>query len=387
MKEQEFKDALEQLKTDMEGKNKAEVKTIMEDFETKYNSLLLDEIKVATDELKAEFKTQIDAVQAHSDALDVKLQAKVSKDNAPKDELKTLIADNFDEIKTVSKGKPISIETKTVANMTLSTALTGDAPRTYATEVAMVPGQLVNVADLVGASINIAGGTYTYPLESGGEGSITTQTEGSDKGQKDYDFTMTDIATDFIAGFAVYSKKMANNLPFLESFLPNALRRDYWIAENTVFNTALASAALASTEIITSKNKVEMIINEIARLEGLNEAPNAIAMKPADFYSILKIEKSTGAGYGLPPGITFENGQMRIMGIPVFKVNWPAANKYYVGDWNEVKKIVTEGMSVEFSEHDEDNFRKNNISARVEAQVGIGLLRENALIFGDFTAT
>ena len=109
--------------------------------------------------------------------------------------------------------------------MTLGNNLTGDQIRIYGDEVAIVPSPKLNVADLVG-TINIDGGTYTFPRESGSEGAIGIQTEGNDKSQIDYDITMVDVNTDFIAGFAVYSKKMANNLPFLESFLPEALRRD-----------------------------------------------------------------------------------------------------------------------------------------------------------------
>ena len=44
---------------------------------------------------------------------------------------------------------------------------------------------------------------------------------------------MIDANTDFIAGFAVYSKKMRNNLPFLESTLSLDLRDDYFRGENS----------------------------------------------------------------------------------------------------------------------------------------------------------
>ena len=279
----ELQTALDTLTLDLEGKTKKEAKALIDafakDYESKFDKKLADEIKDATDlletDLKKDFDDKLKIKQEHLDKLDVKLQAKVVQGEAPKDELKQLITDNFDEIKTVRKGKGVSIETKTVANMTLSTALTGDQPRTYDNTVAAVPGQLLNVDDLC-QSISISGGTFTYPLESGGEGTITTQTEGSDKAKVDYDFTMSDVKTDFIAGFVVYSKKMANNLPFLESFLPQALRRDYWISENTIFDAVLAAAATASTQVITSQNKVEMLVAEIATLEGANENPDTI---------------------------------------------------------------------------------------------------------------
>ena len=385
MDEKQLKDALAELKTDMEGKSKAEAKALVDEFKTTFDDAL-EEIKTSNSDANDEIKGSLTAIQDHIDKLDVKMQKKAELDNRPKDELKALITENYDEISKVRKGKGVHIESKTVANMTLSTALTGDQPRTYSDEVAAVPGQLVNVADLC-QNITISGGTFTYPLESGGEGTITTQTEGSDKAQVDYDFTMTDVNTDFIAGFCVYSKKMANNLPFLESFLPQALRRDYWIAENTVFDGVLNSAATASSQVITSQNKVEMLVQEIATLEGSNYAPNGIVVTPADFWDIMITEKSTGAGYGLPGFVTYDGGVLRINGIPVFKANWVDTNKYFVGDWSQVKKITTMGLAVEFSEHDEDNFRKNNISARVEAQVGIALLRTGAMIYGDFTAT
>ena len=132
---------------------------------------------------------------------------------------------------------------------------------------------------------------------------------------------------------------------------------------------------------------MERIISAIATLEGSNFYANGVVMTPADFWDILVTEKSTGAGYGLPGVVTFDGGVMRINGIPIYRANWVDANKYYVGDWSRVNKIVTEGLSLDFSESDEDNFRKNNITARIEAQVALAVEQPAAVIYGDFTAT
>lgn len=344
--------------------------------------------KEEIDNLKNEiagYNENIEKMQTQLDEIATEQKKNATDAKKSKDSLKHLIQENYDDIKNVRKGNTVNIETKAVGNMTTAN-LTGDEQRDYAPGVVALPGQALNVADLI-MPVTIEGGTYTFMQETGGEGAPATQTEGNDKAQVDYDFEAVDVTTDFIAGFAVYSKKMANNLPFLESFLPQALRRDYWIAENSAFNTTLAAGVTASTQVITSKNKVEMLINELATLEAANYMPNVMVIRPADFYDILKTEKSTGAGYGLPGVVTFDNGQMRINGIPVIRANWLAANKYYVGDFTYVKKIITEGLSVEFSNSDEDNFRKNNITARVEAQVGLAIERASAIIYGDFTAT
>jgi len=376
----EIKTALDGIKGQVEAKSteqKAEVKSMIEALEAK--------MKEENGSAISELKSALEAIQAHADKLDVKLQEKsvaVKSDDYFTNVTKS-ITDKFDEIKSVRKGN--SIETKVVGNMTLPVNLTGAQPKDYNFDVVMIPGQMVNVSDLVG-SVNISGGTYTFVREGVGEGSIATQTEGSNKAQRDYDFTMVDVNTDFIAGFARYSKKMANNLPFLTSFIPKALRRDYFIAENAAFYAVLAAAATDSPQIITGSNKVEMLVKDIALQQGLNYTVNAVVVTPADFYSILLTEKSTGAGYGLPGVVTFDNGQLRINGIPVYQATWMAANKYFVGDWSRVTKVITEGLSLEFSEHEGTNFVANNITARIESQTALAVEQPAAILLGDFTA-
>jgi len=145
----------------------------------------------------------------------------------------------------------------------------------------------------------------------------------------------------------------------------------------------LAAAATAST--LTSGNKIERLISNVSVLEGINHIVNGIVISPADYWSIMVTEKSTGAGYGLPGVVTFDGGVLRISGIPIYKATWVAANKYYVGDWARVKKVVTEGLSLDFSETEGSNFVKNEITARIEAQVALAVEQPSALIFGDFT--
>ena len=372
----ELKEQLEALTLKLEGKSHEEVKSAIEAFEVKNNEVINNQIK----EVKESFEVQLKELQNHADKLDVKLQEKAQKEMVKGDAIKSAINENFDSIKAVRKGQAVQV--KAVGDMTLGASLSGDQPRDYNYDVVSAPGQALNVSDLAG-SVSISGGTYTFVKVVKGEGSISAQTEGSSKTQIDYDYTMVDVNTDFIAGFARYSKKMSNNLPFLESSLPTELRRDYLIAENASFNTVLAAAATAST--LTSGNKIERLISNVSVLEGINHIVNGIVISPADYWSIMVTEKSTGAGYGLPGVVTFDGGVLRISGIPIYKATWVAANKYYVGDWSRVKKVVTEGLSLDFSETEGNNFVKNEITARIEAQVALAVEQPSALIFGDFT--
>lgn len=374
----ELKEQLEALTVKLEGKSKEEVKTAIEAFETKNKEVIELAVKAVQDEMQ----TKLDAIQAHADKLDVKLQEKSKKDVAKGDSIKAAITENIDKIKAVKKGS--SVEIKAVGDMGTAN-LTGDEPRDYNFDVVKFPNQKANVSDLVG-NVMISGGTYTFTREVTGEGSISTQTEGSSKSQIDYDFLNVDVSTDFLAGFARYSKKMKNNLPYLESFIPNVLRRDYMKAENAAFNARLVAEATASTEIITGQNKIEMLIAEIAKLDGLDRDVNAIVMTPADYWDILITEKSTGAGYGLPGVVSLDGGVLRINGIPLLKATWVTANKYFVADWSRINKVTTEGLSLDFSEEEGTNFVKNQITARIEAQVALAVEDKLSIVYGDFTA-
>lgn len=390
MEAHELKDAISNLEKSLEGKSAEFAKTAVTEMKSAIDveiKSLIEKAGEANEAQLTELKGLAEAQQKHLDTLDVKIQAGNLGKKGMKtvsQELKTAIQDNFEQIKTVKKGHSVELEIKAVGDMTTGN-ITGDEERDFSNVVAKVPNQKVNFSDLVGV-IPIGGGTYTFPRESAGEGAMATQTEGSSKAQRDYDFAHIDVTTDFIAGFARYSKKMANNVQYLESFLPGALRRDYLKAESGIFNTALIAQATASAQVITGKNKPEMIMNEIATLEALDFDVDGIVLTTADYYSILQVEKSGGAGYGLPLGWSFDGNVLRCLGIAVVKANWLAPNKYYVGDWSTVKKVVTEGLSVQFSTEDGDNFTKNNITGRIESQVGLAVHRPDAVIFGDFTA-
>ena len=379
----ELKEQLDALKKSLEAKNAEEVKNAITAFESKFNEAVAQETKAVKEELTA----QLEEVKKHANELDVKLQAKAKAERNNGDSIKGMITDNFENIKNVRKGN--AVEVKAVGDMTLGNNLTGDQPRDYNFDVVMKPGQKVNVSDLVG-SVAISGGTYTFVRETASEGSIgAVSSEGATKNQIDYDLSMIDVNTDFIAGYSRYSKKMRNNLPFLESFLPSALRRDYAKAENAEYNSVLEAEATASTLVGADyATKAEQLVKEIALLQGTDYEVNGVVISPEAWYDIQVSEKSSGAGYGLPGIVTLDGGVMRINGIPVFQATWLSdSDKYFVGDWSRIKQVITEGLGLEFSEQDGDNFKQNMITARIEKQCALAVEQPDAIVFGDFAAT
>ena len=350
-----------------------------------------NEMKALADDLQAKNATQtetLEAMQKHLDILDLKSQDKKSSEVTATFESDVVgeIKSNFDNIKNVTKGKSASLELKAVGTMTSAGNITpaNAIVNTYQSGIAMIPGQMLNFSQLV-PTVSSATGAYVVYRETVGEGAIATQNDGAVKSQIDFDTAPITYNATYLAGFAKYAKQMAQDLPFLTSWLPTALRREYFIAENARFHTALAAAATA-VPAGTLGNEIERIIKVIALLEIKNFSANGVVINPADWAKIAITEKSTGAGYGLPGIVTITNGQLAVNGVNVYKANWIPANKYCVGDWSMAKKVAVDGLKVEFFEQDGDNVQRNAITARIEERNVLAFDRPDAFYYGDFTA-
>ena len=371
----EIKTALEGIKAQVDTKateQTAEVKGLIEALETK--------MKAEKDADVLALKSDLLNIQAHADKLDLKLQEKGTQlevktyDAVIQNELK----DNFDSVSKVTKGRSARIEMKVVGNMTIATNLTGGAVATVQQGVSIVPSQKINFSDLV-PTVNSATGIYVIYRETGSEGSISNQVEGASKSQKDYDLTAVTFNAAYLSGFTRYSKQMAQDLPFLQSFLPMALRRDYFKAENAQFYTALAAAATPST---TAKVvDVEQLVDDMGSLEAIDYDVTGIVLNPKDWANIAITKPND---YSLPGIVTFVNGNLAINGVPVYKASWIPVDKYLIGDWSYAKKIAVDGLAVEFFEQDADNVTKNLITARIEQRVVLGIDMPAAFILGDF---
>ena len=371
-----------------------EVKTALEAIKEQALNLSQEaknEMKALAEDLQAKNATQaetLEAMQKHLDILDLKSQEKKSSEVTATFESDVVgeIKSNFDNIKNVTKGKSASLELKVVGTMTPANNISpaNAIVNTYQSGIAMIPGQLLNFSQLV-PTVSSATGAYVVYRETVGEGAIATQTDVALKSQIDFDTAPITYNATYLAGFAKYAKQMAQDLPFLTSWLPTALRREYFIAENARFHTALAAAATA-VPAGTLGNEIERIIKVIALLEIKNFSANGVVINPADWAKIAITEKSTGAGYGLPGIVTITNGQLAVNGVNVYKANWIPANKYCVGDWSMAKKVVVDGLKVEFFEQDGDNVQRNVITARIEERNVLAFDRPDAFYYGDFTA-
>lgn len=372
------------------------------------------ELKTATD---AEMKKQIEAKAAEIEAKlekmkeidELKSEVKVLKDNADKNQqvIDKFVADGskkkltekktFGDVFTEEIGNAFEskqaefeafrkdrnakliIELKTVGNMLLSSNLSGDGVASYNQRQGLVPSQKVNFRDLIPVTQSPTGLYVTY-RETGTEGSISAQTEGSGKTQIDYDLTEVKVVSDYIAGYARFSKQMMHQLPFLQGTLQRMLLRDFYKAENAAFFTAVSGGATGSTTMSATVD-AEQLIELIANQMNANFNASYILVNPSEWARLLATKPSD---YSIPGGTVIDpNGNIRIAGVPVIAVPWVTDDKALIIDNEYLERVETESLRVEFSYEDADNFTKNLVTARVECFEDINLLRTDAHIYAD----
>jgi len=381
-----------------------EIKSAFEGIKTEVSGAIENakaESAVAVEGLKTELeelKSQISVVKDAADKLEAKSNRKTMNENQVKGFNATLaesIEKNADVLGKIAAGElkhtSFKMDTKAVGNMTEAVNLTGDIPRAYANQVYALPSRKIHVRSLLPVG-TISQGLFTFPLETGGEGAPAAQTQGSTKAQVDFDITMTNAPAQVIAGYVKISRQMLDDVPAMTSFLQSRLLEKYLVAEDAQLLSGNGTApnlqgltGVAAAFSGAATVDVEQLVQAIAQVEASNYSATGILINPTDWANIINT-KNTNSAYSLPGStVVTTDGQLSIAGIPVFKSTAIAADKFLVGDWAMGAQIMQrDGISVQFSEFDGNNFVENMITVRVEARIAFPIYYAGAFVYGDF---
>jgi HK97 family phage major capsid protein len=303
--------------------------------------------------------------------------------NSIKSEIANGIEKGYGQIKEASrtngKGFAYDLDLKAVGTMTIGNNLTGSVYTSYVDNPYMrayVNPHLRSVFNIVPVST----GSVSFPRGNTpvGEGSFGKQTEGSAKPQVDYDVTVVNTALSFIAGYAKVSRQMIDDLPFLQAYLQQSLIEDFQKAEDTYYLNAIAAGATAG--VSSGANTAEKFIDYVAQLGALNWTANLALTTHAGWAGLLKTKPSD---YSVPGGMTIDNnGNVRIVGIPVIPHSLVTASKIYVMDTSQYAIAQQSGLAVRSTEFDQDDFIKNLITFRCEARCELLQYQPTAAVYG-----
>lgn len=226
--------------------------------------------------------------------------------------------------------------------------------------------------------------------------------EGAAKAESSLTWSLVNMPVSTVAHWIKISKQLAADAPALAAYVNTRMRygvnqkvdTQLVVGDGTAPNisgtydtgnfTAHGYSNAALTAISATFKKLILIRKIMADLYIAGYPADAIVLNPADWATIEIELFTTAAGQTLYS--VSETGQARLFGIPVIQAIGMAADTVQVGRFSEAYMVYNrEGVVVEMSDSDSDNFTKNLITLRAERRLALATEKPAAVRGGDLT--
>lgn len=380
-------EVLQEISTKMDETKELQTKEIQtlkkeaEEKAAKYEA----EVKSLKDELTAKGAT-LGEIQGEIKELKAK-GGRIRSGEAQVKSLFGVIAETIEEHKDAfgllqdgNGFKPIKMETKTVGSITSSNITATNYLQYLPWQPGMEPTGQTRFRDIF-PTFQSDVDFVRYPRANSpiGEGSFGRQaSESATKAQVDRDYTMVDLTLKAMAGFAIVSRQSLRNITFLQSWLPTSMLEQLLDSEDTDFSNSLVAAATGSPTASPTAN-VDKIIYYIKNLRKQKHTANFVALDPDIWASILTYRTDQISDYR--DKLTIDaNGNVRILGRPVYDVNWLTGGRVLVGDSRKAGIVQSEGLTLRQSDSHASIFTSNETAFLLERTEGLAIFRTEAFV-------
>lgn len=229
--------------------------------------------------------------------------------------------------------------------------------------------------------------------------SAAEASEGALKAESALTWTLVNMPISTVAHWIKISKQLASDAPALAAYVN--LRMKYGVDRRVETQLAVGDGVApnisgvfdagnftahgyADANLGATLKKLVLIRKVIADLAAAGYAPNAILLNPVDWAQIEIDLLTTAAGQTL---LKYdEAGNARLWGLPVVESVGVVADTFAVADFGQAYMIHNrEGVVVEMSDSDGDNFTHNLITIRAERRLALATERPAACRAGDLT--
>ncbi len=172
--------------------------------------------------------------------------------------------------------------------------------------------------------------------------------------------------------------------PSLRTFLQDELAYGLRLAvESKVLADINATSGLQLQEFDT--NALTTLRKSITKLETFGYRPAAAVMHPNDWEAIeLALSTTTAVEYR---GLPYDPVARRLYGVPIVVANVQAAGTTHVISSGSVAVDTDKlGVLLQWSKENEDDFKKNQVRARVEGRFGTSVFTPMGVIKADLSA-
>ena len=268
---------------------------------------------------------------------------------------------------------------KAATDTQTSPAAAVDWATAFDRNVVTAPRTALVIRDLFGSE-TISGSTLQYLVEGAIQGAPAVTAEGAEKPQVHFaDPTPVTVALKKIACHIKESDEYIDDYPFLASAINGRLLYHLGLVEQNTLVTDLLGTSGIQTGTYAANATATVIAEAILKAamdvqESSGFAADAIVINPTDWYN-LRIardgeERYYGGGFFGPQNVP------NLWGIPVCVTTAVAANTIVVGAFKTCGSVVSKnGVSVEATNSNEDDFVKNLMTIRAEERLALAVRR------------
>ncbi len=241
-----------------------------------------------------------------------------------------------------------------------------------------------------------------FTKEASFTNSAAEAAEGAQKAESALTWSLVNMPVSTVAHWIKISKQLAADAPALAAYVNTRMRygvnqkvdTQLVVGDGTAPNisgtydtgnfTAHGYSNATIAAISTTFKKLVLIRKVIADLYAAGYPADAIVLNPADWATIEIELFTTAAGQTLYS--VNDAGQARLFGLPVIQAIGMAADTFQVGRFSEAYMIYNrEGVVVEMSDSDGDNFQKNLVTLRAERRLALATEKPAAVRGGDLS--
>lgn len=248
-------------------------------------------------------------------------------------------------------------------------------------------------------SLPTSSNAVEYTKELSFTNSAAEVAEGAVKPESALTWSLVNMPISTVAHWIKISRQLAADAPALAAYVNSRmvygvnLKTELQLAVGDgtapnisgLFDTGNFTAhGIANAALPATFKKFALIRRIIATLWSTGYVADAILMNPSDWAEI-DIELLTTTGTQVRVS-TDSQGVTRLWGIPVIQAIGVAADTFLVGAFRQACTVYNrEGVMIDLSESDADNFTKNLVTIRAERRLALAVEVPAAIRGGDLT--
>lgn len=382
---QEFKDALDALKTSLQDETKAQIEALKKESEDANKAKIEDlESKLVAvqnkyDEMKGKLENPANPLPTADKGLLADYRAFATK---ILEECTSKTGER--DFGALKASKPFEIGIKAVQTTTtaLNTASIFLTEREIDREIHKAPRNPNTILELIKVRPTKAMTIHwRYKDTSVGAGPGTVA-EGGAFPERELRYLDGSEKVKKIAVFSEFSAETIEDSDFFETELPLELSEDMLSVLNTqcfagdgtgnnlngLKTIATAFARPAGVGTMTGVKRADVLRIAILILRKANFIPNAIVLNPTDA-AMMELEKDTTGQYILPPFIAADG--MKVKGLPVIEDNNQTEGDFFIGDFSKAVLRVKRQLEYKLFDQDAQNAKNDQYTATMSMRAAL----------------